>query len=270
MRAAQHRPVRTYAAVAAATVLLPLAVAASAGASQGPPTWTAVTVFTARPVSGNHDNPAPGADHTWANASFTRSASVSFYGQVARSYCPGAYSGECYYWIGESLDTKGTFTTNPTLVGGAHAPGNGTDGTGAAGPFTIGAAARGVMSGRYHYGFYASVDTASGSTVPAAENDHGTVPLSKATSTCTGGSSCGVTDCKWIEQFFPRGTQFWDLNGNRNPSCLGLYGSWFYYMPPGADKYCSLVMSKWATASWNNWGADPVDGNIFAPDAADC
>ncbi len=41
-------------------------------------------------------------------------------------------------------------------------------------------------------------------------------------------------------------------------------------MPPGADKYCSLVMSKWVTASWNNWGADPVDGNIFAPDAADC
>jgi len=51
---------------------------------------------------------------------------------------------------------------------------------------------------------------------------------------------------------------------------MGLYGSWFYHLPPGADKSCSLVTSVWVTASWNNWGVDPVSGNIFAPDAAHC
>ena len=270
MRAAQHHPARIYAAAAAAVALLPLAVGASAGASPAPPTWKAVTVLTDRPVSGNHDNPTQGVDHTWANASFTRSTSVSYYGQVARSFCPGITKGQCYYWIGEALDSKGRFTTNPTAASGADAPGNGTGGTGAAGPFRIGAAVRGVVVGRYHYGFYASVDTGAGSRVPSAENDHSTLPLASATSTCTGGSSCGVTDCLWVEQFFPHGTQFWDLNGTLDPSCLGLYGSWVYYLPPGADGACSLVTSKWVTASWNNWGADPVDGNVFAPNAADC
>ena len=265
----QQRLTRNFAAVVVVAGLVPLATA-SAGAAQGPPTWKAVTVITDRPVSGNHDNHTRGADRTWANSSFTRSASVSFYGQVAASFCPGITSGECYYWTGESLDIKGTFTTNPTASSGAYAPGNGTGGTGAAGPFPIGAAATGPVFGRYHYGFYASADTASGSLLPSAENDHGTVPLSRATSTCTGGSSCGVTNCHWIEQFFPRGTQFWNLTGKLDPSCLGLYGSWYYVMPPGADENCSLVMSKWVTASWNHWGKDPVDGNIFAPDAAHC
>ena len=51
---------------------------------------------------------------------------------------------------------------------------------------------------------------------------------------------------------------------------MGLYGSWFYHLPLGADKSCSLVTSVWVTTSWNNWGVDPVSGNIFAPDAAHC
>jgi hypothetical protein len=267
---ARQRLARNYAAVVVAVGLVPLAATASAGAAQGPPVWKAVTVITDRPVSGNHDSHVKGADHTWANSSFTRSASVSFYGQVASSFCPGITKGECYYWTGEALDSKGRFTTNPTASSGAYSPGDGTGGTGAAGPFQIGAAATGPVAGRYHYGFYASADTASGSGLPSAENDHGTLPLSPGTSTCTGGSSCGVTNCQWIEQFFPLGTQFWNLTGRLDPSCLGLYGSWFYVMPPGADENCSLVMSKWVTASWNNWGRDPVDGNIFAPDAAHC
>src|SRR5579859_3702232 len=240
------------------------------GATPAPPTWKATTVFSIRPISGNHDNPVQGLNHTWADASFTRSATVSYYGQVSKSFCPGITSGECYYWIGESLDTKGRFTTNPTATSGAYSPGNGTDGTGVTGPFTIGVAARGQMAGRYHYGFYTNFDTGKSSRVPAAENDHGTMPLAAATSTCTGGVYCGVTDCQWIEQFFPHGAQFWDLNGNLDPSCLGLYGSWFYFLPQGSDESCSLVMSKWVTASWNNWGADPVDGNVLAPDESHC
>ena len=270
MRTGQHHPARKRLAALGAAALLPLAVAASAGASSYSPTWKAVTALTIRPISGNHDNAAPGVNHTWADASFTRSASVTFYGQVAPSFCPGITHGECYYWIGESLDTKGHFTVNPTATSGAYAPGNGTGGTGAAGPFTIGTVAHGTMAGRYHYGFYATTDKARPSRVPKAEDDHGTTPLSSATSACTGGSSCGVTDCLWIEQFFPHGTQFWDLNGNLDPSCLGLYGSWYYYLPMGADEACSLVTSKWVTASWDNWGADPVDGNVFAPDASRC
>ena len=270
MRTGQHHPARKRLAAFGAAALLPLAVAASAGASSYSPTWKAVTALTIRPISGNHDNAAPGVNHTWADASFTRSASVTFYGQVAPSFCPGITHGECYYWIGESLDTKGHFTVNPTATSGAYSPGNGTGGTGAAGPFTIGTVAHGTMAGRYHYGFYATTDKARPSRVPKAEDDHGTTPLSSATSACTGGSSCGVTDCLWIEQFFPHGTQFWDLNGNLDPSCLGLYGSWYYYLPMGADEACSLVTSKWVTASWDNWGADPVDGNVFAPDASRC
>ena len=91
-----------------------------------------------------------------------------------------------------------------------------------------------------------------------------------ATSTCTGGSSCGVTNCHWIEQFFPKGTRFWDLNGNLDPSCLGLYWSWYYFLPAGGDESCAQVTSNWVTASWNNLGKDPVDGNIFAPGDTDC
>ena len=270
MKAAQHRVVRNYAAAAAAVALVPLAVAASAGASSYPKTWTAVTVITNRPVSGNHNNHAKGAGHTWADSSFTRAASVTFFGQVASSFCPGITQGQCYYWTGEALDTKGTFTTNPTAVSGAYSPGNGTGGTGAAGPFMIGAAVTGSEAGRYHYGFYASAGSAKAARVPSAENDHATLPLAATTSTCTGGSTCGATNCQWIEQFFPSGTQFWNLRHKLDPSCLGLYGSWFYFLRPGADADCSLVTSKWVTASWNNWGRDPVDGNIFAPDAAHC
>ena len=267
---AQHRLVRKYAAAVAAVALVPIFVAASAGASSYKKTWTAVTVITNRPVAGNHDNTVKGVDHTWANASFTRAVSVTFFGQVAPVFCPGITEGECYYWIGEALDTKGTFTTSPTATSGAYSPGNGTGGTGAAGPFTIGAAVTGSVVGRYHYGFYASVDSAKVAMVPTAENDHATLPLSATTSTCTGGASCGATNCRWIEQFFPSGTQFWNLNRKLDPSCLGLYGSWFYFLRAGADKNCSLVTSQWVTATWNNFGKPPVDGNIFAPDAAHC
>jgi hypothetical protein len=84
------------------------------------------------------------------------------------------------------------------------------------------------------------------------------------------GSSCGVTNCQWIEHFFPKGTQFWDLNGNLDPSCLGLYWSFYYYVPTGGDEGCSEVTSRWVTASWDNLGTDPVDGNIFAPGPSDC
>lgn len=273
MRTVRHRLTRkrvvALTTVITAAALLPLGIDAAAGAT-GPPSWTATTVFTIRPVSGNHDNRVQGVNHTWADDSFTRTAAVTYYGQVAKSFCPGITSGECYYWIGESLDTKGVFTTIPTAASGAYSPGNGTDGTGATGPFTIGDAAKGTMSGRYHYGFYTNFDDAKSSSVPTAENDHGTLPLSPATSTCTGGTYCGVTDCQWIEQFFPKSAQFWDLNGNLDPSCLGLYGSWIYFLPPGADEDCSLVMSKWVTASWNNWGTDPVDGNVLAPDESHC
>ena len=30
------------------------------------------------------------------------------------------------------------------------------------------------------------------------------------------------------------------------------------------------MTGKWITASWNDLGTDPVDGNIFAPGGADC
>ena len=270
MTGPQHYPAARRAAALGAVALLPLTVAASAGAAKGLPTWTAVTVISSRPDSGNHDNPAQGVNRTWADDSFTRTASVTSYGQVAPSFCPGYASAKCYYWTGELEDAKGTFTTNPTASSGAYSPGNGTDGTGAAGPFTIGTVARGGMDGRYHFGFYASADTATTSAVPSTEDDHGTLPLSAATSTCTGGSSCGVTNCHWIEQFFPKGTRFWDLNGNLDPSCLGLYWSWYYFLPTGGDESCSAVTSEWVTASWNDLGTDPVDGNIFAPGAADC
>src|SRR5690242_15502526 len=131
MTAPQHHPAAKRIAAVGAVALLPLAVAASAGAAKGLPTWTAGTVITGRPDSGNHDNPAQGVNHTWASDSFTQTASVTFYAQVASSFCPGIGNGECYYWTVELLDSKGTFTTNPTAASGAYSPGNGTDGTGA-------------------------------------------------------------------------------------------------------------------------------------------
>jgi hypothetical protein len=244
----------------AAVVVIPVRV----------PGGTASTVISDRPDSGNHDNPVHGANHTWADDSFTRTASATFDAQVASSFCPGTTRGECLLLDRRDGGQQRHVHHNPTAASGAYSPGNGTDGTGAAGPFPIGATARGVMSGRYHFGFYATADTARASGVPSAEDDHGTLPLSPASSTCTGGSSCGVTNCQWIEQFFPKGTQFWDLNGNLDPSCLGLYWSFYYYVPTGGDEGCSEVTSRWVTASWDNLGTDPVDGNTFAPGPSDC
>lgn len=264
-------PLNRYAALVALAVVLPLG-AALAHSPSLPPQWTVTTVFTDRPDLGNHDNPVPGQNSTWANDTFKQEIILSFDGQAAPSFCPGITSGQCYYWTAQAFMSNGSFSTNPTSSSGASAPGGGTGGTGATGPFPIGVAAKGVMSARYHFGFYASAGTASAAGVPTAENDHGTLPYSAATATCTGGTpaTCGVSTCLWVTTFFRPGTQYWDLTGTLNPPCLGLYWAWTYFLPMGADESCPMIASKWVSASWNNVGKDPVDGNILAPDAAHC
>ncbi len=94
------------------------------------------------------------------------------------------------------------------------------------------------MDGRYHFGFYATADTASTSGVPSAENDHGTLPLSAADEHLHRWVVLRRHELPVDRAVLPARHQFWDLSGDLDPSCLGLYWSWYYFLPAGGDESC--------------------------------
>jgi len=219
-------------------------VTASAGATAT--SFTAVTSVTNRDDSGTNSN---GTNSNWAIDNFTRTATIYFHGLATQAHCPGILPGRsCYYWTGKISDTSGTFTTVP----GDAVPGQGSLNGGAA-PL-IGEAVTGSMGGHFNYVFYTDQDASyasSSNVLPAVSGD----------SPGTG---------NWVEQFFPAGVNFWDASGNTGgQEYLGTTGGWTYTANFGSDHACPRVASRWLDAS-PDWGVNPVDGNILAPDSAHC
>ena len=237
--------VRLMSAITAFAALTALGLAAfTPGASAAVSTYTvhAVTAITDRPDSGNAGD--------WADDAFTRTAWLTYGGEVAPSFCGGSTpTGHCYRFTGKVTD-KGTFTT----IAGQHSPG-----AGSGGGVAIGDAAAGPMAGYYNYSFYSSWKTAKASSVPGTENDGNVVP--------TGRKTTGA----WLEQFFGAGARFY-VSGALSSS-LGTTGRWEYTLAFGADSACPHLASQWVDSSWpvaHPWGTAPAQGNILAPDAAHC
>ena len=210
----------------------------------------AVTGYTVHAVTAVSDRPDSGNAGYWADDTFSRTATLTFKGEVALSFCGGSTpTGHCYAFTGRVAD-KGSFTT----IAGQDSPGAGSGGA-----VAIGDAATGPMAGYYGYAFYSSWKTAHASSVPVSENDGGVVP--------TGRKTTGA----WLEQFFGGGAQFYVAG---SPSSeLGTVGRWGYTLAFGADSACPHLASQWVDSSWplsQPWGTSPAQGNILAPDAAHC
>ena len=225
-------------AVAASTAGL-MVLMAPAGATTT--ATTATTAISNRPDSGIQGN-------NWAYDAFKRTATISRQGVASPSNCGN--TSPCYAWAGEITDSNGTFTT----IAGQASPGAGGY-NGGTDP-VMGESITGTMSGTYHYSFF-SDQAATSATPPPSEDDGDALPTGEQTT------------CLWLEQFFSAGN-FWDSSGNAAPGCIGTTGSWKYQTKFGADTACPNVSSRWIDASFSNWGADPADGNILAPDATHC
>jgi hypothetical protein len=208
-------------------------------ASASTSTLTATTTATGRDDSGTAGN--------WATDNFTRTATLTGHGVVDPSHCPGIGAGlSCHYLTGTIAD-KGHFTTVP----GDTVPGTGSL-NGQPAP-QIGTAVTGAMKGSAHFAFYSDepVSAASASNVPSS------VTNEDSTS-------------HWAELFFAPGTaNFWDTSGNPGGAEITTNG-WTYTAALDSDPACPNVSGRWIDASYNNYGGDPVDGNILAPAASSC
>jgi hypothetical protein len=130
---------------------------------------TAITSFTGFPDVGNHG--------TWADDSFTRSATVSLLGPAETLSDCGSSATTCYQYSG-TINDSGTFTA----ISGAKSPQAGV---------TISGTPSGTFQATANISFYSSSDSASASGVPAS---------------VSGAGSVSTTD--WVEQFFAKGTTF--------------------------------------------------------------
>jgi hypothetical protein len=244
-----HRALPALTVLAASAALAPLILAGtgSAAARLAPAAVTATTVLSNRPDGGTHDNPVPGTNQTWANDHFTRVVSIQRVSQVSVSNCPGSDTGRCYLWIGEISDS-GHFTTNPTSTSGSGSPQAGK---------TLDTAVTGIFAGGSKtIEFFSSRKTASASRVPATENDHGVLPAGRHTTT------------KWVELFFVHGAVF---NSAANPGGPDLgHWSWTYTAGFGSNSACPNDAYRWVDAANNGGGARNTDGDVLAPDSADC
>ena len=237
---------RYFAIAAIAAAALGVVGVSQANASTKGPTITGSTAITNRPDGGAHGN-------DWANDNFTRNAQVTNQGAVPASNCGG--NSPCYFWTGTIFDINGHFTT----IAGQVVPGFGSLNNGDPAP-TFGVSVTGPMSGTYHYAFYSDQQTTS-ATPPQSENDNSTDPTGCTPGDCTTGL--------WPELFFNSGNFY--VNGVANPDSLGSnQGHWNYKLGFGKDPQCQNIASQWVDASFNNWGSDPVDGNILAPDSSHC
>jgi hypothetical protein len=234
--------------VVLAAAALPLA-AVSAQASAPPATVTATTTIQQRPDGGNFGN--------WAQDNFKRVATIHRGGAVALSNCPGSTTGKCFVWTFVIADS-GTFTTEPAgnlAIYNGNAPRTGTLDTQVTGTF-----AGGTKTGTFFTDQNAAPCTLSGtkcvsSLVPTSENDQDGLPQGETT---TG---------NWVEQFFSSGV----FNSAANPGGpdLGSW-SWTYTLAFGKDAACPNDSYRWVDSAANGGGAVNTDGNILAPDAADC
>ena len=218
------------AAIAAAAVATPLLVTMSGSANAATSGFTATQTVTNRSDGGANGG-------TWAMDNYTRVITLHGQGVVANSFCPGITIGACHKVAGNVKDS-GHFTTQI----GNPVPGTGSLNGGSA-P-NIGATVTGTMSGTYNYTFYTNQPLSSASA--------GNAPTTVDGDTPTTGS--------WYQQFF-NGAEFWDASPGT--------GSWTYTAAPGSDSQCPNVSGRWVDAS-PDWGGQPVDGNILAPDSAHC
>lgn len=225
------------AAAAAAAIIVP-ATAASATTHVTQPA-TAISVSTTisnRPDSGVQGN-------NWALDNFTRTATVKLVGEVAASNCPGSDTGHCYLW-NFKLDDFGHFTT----IAGQLAPR-----IGVLDRKLTGAMLGGTTDGQ----FYSSWKTAKASRVPATENDNGTDPSGRMTTT------------NWVEQFFGLSAVF-NSAANAGGPDLGSKAGWKYTLNFGSNNQCPNDAYQWVDAAAGQWGSLNTDGNILTPVAADC
>jgi hypothetical protein len=142
---------------------------AASGTAQAASNATATTSFTGYPVGGNHG--------TWANANFSRTATVTFVSVDPTLSDCGANATTCFEYSG-SIGDGGTFTA----VSGAKSPQAGVSITGTP---------SGTFGGSLSVTFFSSSDVATTTGVPAS---------------VTGAGKVSATD--WVEQFFAAGTTF--------------------------------------------------------------
>ena len=224
--------------------------ATAAQATAPPATVTATTVISHRPDGGDNGN--------WAQDNFTRIATVHRGGAVALSNCPGGTTGHCYVWTFQIADS-GTFTTEP--AGGPAAYNGNAPRTGTLDLQVTGTMAGGTKTGTFFTDQQAAPCTVSGAkcvstSVPATEDDQDGLPSGEKTTT------------NWVEQFFPGGSVF---NSAANPGGPDLGGwSWTYTLAFGKDSQCPNDAYRWVDSAANSEGALNTDGNILAPNSADC
>jgi len=228
-------------AALALALVVPLA-ASAAQATPPPANATATTAIQHRPDGGDNGN--------WAQDNFTRVATIHRTGAVGLSNCPGSTTGKCYAWTFKIADT-GHFTTEP--AGGPAAYNGLSPRTGA----TLDEQVTGTMKGGTVTGtFFTDQIAADGTQVPLTEDDKDVLPSGEQTTT------------DWVEQFFPAGAVF---NSAANPGGPDLGNwSWTYTVAFGVDKQCVNDAYRWVDSSANNGGSLNTDGDILAPNSADC
>lgn len=235
---------------AAIAVIIMLAAAVAVSLPQNASATTSGFNVTI-PVTNRDDSGAHG--NTWAHDAFSARLHLSAAGIVANTNCPGIVIGACHKFTGSITDT-GTYTTIP----GNIVPGNGDLNGADASTVQIGTAVTGPMHGSLPYVFYANVPLSAFAAANGPASVSGDTP------------STG----HWPEQFAPGGTQFWDTSGNTGGAeYLGTDAFAFTYTAVlGSDSACPNASGRWIDSSdpSSAGGANPVAGNILAPDAAHC
>jgi hypothetical protein len=222
--------------------------AASPSAPATGMTSSASTAVSNHPDGGTNDSATPGANQTWANDNFTRSASVTLQGEVPLADCPVSTTGHCYAWTGKITD-KGTFTVNPTMLSHSDSPG--------AQDRKLFTSVTGAFSGgSSDIQFYSDWKTAGPALVPNKVNTNGLEASGRGTTT------------NWVEQFFSSAAHFNSVANPGGPD-LGDW-SWTYTAPFGSNKACPNDAYQWIDAANNQGGSVKADGDILAPDQAHC
>lgn len=183
------------------------------------------------------NDPDSGGNGNWAIDSFTRTVTVRRVGEVAVTNCP-AGAEVCYLWDYAFADSG----TSAVIVG-ASSPGVG--GLPLYAPET--ALMRGGTTGGQ---FYTNRANAYARFVPASHNYHG----------LNGGGL--FTSGNWPELFL---TRHGSLYANITEGNEG----WNYTVNFGADRACPVYAGRWIDAT-PTWGATTSDGDILAPDVANC
>lgn len=204
----------------------PAGPAGSAGAagSQGAPGPATLSVTATSAISNDPDG---GGNGNWSTDSFTRTVTVTRNGAAPAADC-GSGAAQCWFYTASLQDQDGTFTTDS----GAFAPNQ----AGASAGSKISGLLAGTFNGGSAVEFYASSGSPSSAGVPV------TVDVSK------GGY---VGSQNWVEQFFPKDTQF------STPNEL----NWSYVYST------NTTCESWTDAYNNSDGQSTTAGNITGTNA---